>query len=444
MSRKTVHPLLLVAALLLAGLARSAGATVSDSLTVDECVALARRLAPGVRAAALDRGVARGDSAAAAVAARPTVAAVAGAVVAPQGFYDPVITNLGDYQLQLSMEWTALDGGRLERARRRGGLDLRAADERAALETRDAGLEAARLAIQLLRLQEEVAAQQLTIEWLGRLADLVRAGVSMGSRGPSDSARVDLELDAAVTALESARLDARTTALALGTLLGRPDSDSLAVRGSSPLADRGPSAADSTRLLAVVERAPEVLLARTLAARSRLDLMDAQRVKSPTVTVSIDAGLLGADLTHLVPPDLLEQQPDATFADRLRRDLGASAAVHLRLPVADATAGPGVRAREAAVKAQEVRGGAEATRQRQETLALLARWSAAFRRVEAERHTRERAEDNLLRVKSLYSAGGTRLLDLLDARRVYEESRQRLADARAENRSLRFEAEDRR
>jgi hypothetical protein len=36
------------------------------------------------------------------------------------------------------------------------------------------------------------------------------------------------------------------------------------------------------------------------------------------------------------------------------------------------------------------------------------------------------------------------LLDLLDARRVSDEARQRLADARAESYSLRFEAADRR
>lgn len=444
MLRETVPTLLVVATLFCTSLARGAGSGPADSLTVDECVALARRRAPSVLAADLERGVARGDSAAAAVAARPTVSALAGAMVAPQWSYDPVLTNLGEYELKLSMEWTTMDGGRLARARRRGALDLRAADQRAALETRDAGLEAARLAIQLLRLQEEVAAQQQTIEWLDRLAGLVRAGVSTGTRSPSDSTRVDLELDAAATALETARLDARTTTLELGILLGRAAGDSLVVRESGAAADREPSAADSLRLLALVERSPEVVLAGTLAARSQLDLLDARRAKTPTVTVSVDAGLAGADLTHAVPPDLLEQQPGATFTDRLRRDLGASAAVHLRLPVVDAAASPGIRARLAALQAEEVRTRAEAARRLAETLSLVARWRTAFQRLEAARRTRERAEANLLRVKSLYSAGGTRLLDLLDARRVYEESRQRLADARTESRSLRFEAEDRR
>src|SRR5580765_3282136 len=129
------------------------GQGVTDSLTVDECVVLARQAAPA----------ARGDSTAAAVNHRPAVSVLAGAWVAPDGFYDPTITNLGEYELKLSLDWTATDGGRLARARRRGELDLRAADQRAAAEMRDAGLDAARLAIRALRMQREVLAQERTL-----------------------------------------------------------------------------------------------------------------------------------------------------------------------------------------------------------------------------------------------------------------------------------------
>src|SRR5580765_1014868 len=139
------------------------GQGVTDSLTVDECVVLARQAAPAVRAAGLEAAAARGDSTAAAVNHRPAVSVLAGAWVAPDGFYDPTITNLGEYELKLSLDWTATDGGRLARARRRGELDLRAADQRAAAEMRDAGLDAARLAIRALRMQREVLAQERTL-----------------------------------------------------------------------------------------------------------------------------------------------------------------------------------------------------------------------------------------------------------------------------------------
>ena len=149
--------------------------------------------------------------------------------------------------------------------------------------------------------------------------------------------------------------------------------------------DRAPDAADSTRLLATVEGRPELRLAGLQAERTKLDLLDARSAKAPTLDFSLDAGLAGADLTHAVPPDLLAEDPNATFSDRLRHDLGASAALHLRLPVVDATARGSQRARQSALEAQGVRRGGEATRVRAEAIALFERWRVAYRRLELAR-----------------------------------------------------------
>jgi outer membrane protein TolC len=413
-----------------------------DSLTVAQCVAAARRIAPAVRAAGLDVAAARGDSSASASNRKPTVALIAGALVAPQSFYDPVITNLGEYELKLGLDWTATDGGRLSRVRRRSTLDLLAANQRASMEMRDAGLEAARLAIQTLRAEEEVGAQRGALEWLDRLARLVRAGVGAGTRSPADTMRIDLESDAAASALESALLDLRIARIDLGKLIGVADAESVAVRPDNGESDRAPDAADSTRLLATVEGRPELRLAGLQAERTKLDLLDARSAKAPTLDFSLDAGLAGADLTHAVPPDLLAEDPNATFSDRLRHDLGASAALHLRLPVVDATARGSQRARQSALEAQGVRRGGEATRVRAEAIALFERWRVAYRRLELARASLGRADTNLLHVKSLYTAGATPLFDVLDARRVYEDARARFADARADSRALQFEVED--
>src|SRR5258706_1329316 len=118
-----------------------AEATSGDSLTVETCVALARERAPAARAAALDRLAALHDSLSTAANHRPRLSMLAGATIAPRGFYDPVVTNLGDYEAKLSLDWTAADGGRLARARHRSALDARAAEQPAAVEVRDVGLE---------------------------------------------------------------------------------------------------------------------------------------------------------------------------------------------------------------------------------------------------------------------------------------------------------------
>ncbi len=414
-----------------------------DSLGVEACVALAREQAPALRAARLDRSAAVSDSVAAAANARPGFSLNAGALVAPRGFYDPTLTNLGDYELKLAMDWTALDGGRRARARARSGLELSAARSRAALEAREAGLRAAELALRLLRLQQGTAARQEGIEWLDRLGTLVRSGVMAGVRGSSDSIRVALERDAAQAEFESMQLETGVTTLELLGLIGRDPGARLVILEPRAAFDRAPGDEDSLRLMAAVEGLPEIGIARSAEAQGRLDLVDAERRNATTVDVTLDAGLAGADLTRAVPADLRASDPGAGLGDRVRRDLGASAAVHVHLPVLDRSAAPGRQARAAALDAARVRSGAESLAQRRRALELLAQWRTASHQLLAAQLTRERAERNLLKLKSLYSAGATTLLELLDGRRVYDEARERLAAARQENRMAQFQVEDR-
>jgi len=51
-----------------------------------------------------------------------------------------------------------------------------------------------------------------------------------------------------------------------------------------------------------------------------------------------------------------------------------------------------------------------------------------------------RAEENLLRLRSLYAGGGAGLLELLDARRELDDARALLADARFEARQAHYQA----
>jgi len=207
--------------------------------------------------------------------------------------------------------------------------------------------------------------------------------------------------------------------------------------------DRPPTPEDSVRILASVERQPEIGLARIAEERGRLDILEAKRTGAPTVDFSLDAGLWGSDLTRATPEELRAMDPDATFADRLRRDLGASATVNLRAPLKAAGARQTIEARSIALRAASLRSGGERITQRKVALQILARWRSAYRRLEIAREASVGAERNLLRVKSLYSGGAIQLLDLLDARRVYQDARERLAEARQESRSAQFRAEDR-
>jgi outer membrane protein TolC len=208
--------------------------------------------------------------------------------------------------------------------------------------------------------------------------------------------------------------------------------------------DAPPSAADSLDLLARDGRSPEVGAARFAEAGERLALEQARQRNALRVDLALDAGLAGADLTRAVPLEFAMSHPGATFSDRLRQDLGASLSVQFHRPLLDAVTAPAVAAREAALAAAASRTAGAAAQRRRGTLDLLGRWRAAAGRLELARAALGRAEEHLLRLRSLYAGGASSLLELLDARRQVDDARARLADARFELRAAHWEGELRR
>jgi outer membrane protein TolC len=413
-----------------------------DTVTIHECVAMAREHAPAILAAGSDLLAAAYESTAVARERGPDWAITSDATVAPRGFYDPTVTDLGGYDLKLGFDWPLADGGKRFLARRRSALDLAQARWQSMQTARDVGLRAGELAAELLRLQEIATAQGGAVEWTVSLGALVKRGVTSGVRSAADSIRVGLERDAALLSLESTLQEARTDELELLVLLGR-DPLGHVVIAPAPGSDRPPGEDDSLRVVASADRAPEVGLAEITAARGSLDLIEARRRNAATLDLAADAGLAGADLTAALPEDLKAANPDATLGDRLRRDLGASVAFHFRMPVLDKSAARHARAREETLRAARAKALAERGTQRRVALDLLSQWRFAYRRAELAQASRDRAEDALLRVKSLYAGGATTLLDLLDARRVTEEARERLAEARRDARLAQLRVEDR-
>jgi outer membrane protein TolC len=436
----------LLFALCLGTAARSSeaqGATVlAQTLTVEGAVELARHRAPAILAADLNRQAAALESSAVARNRRPDLALAGRALIAPKGFYDPTFTNLGEYEAKVVLGLALADGGLRARARARSALDLASARLDAGVQSRDVGLQVADLAITLLRHREVESAQRNAVEWIDRLGLLMRGAVRAGVRSTTDSVRVALERNTAVAALEKTRFNERITEIDLMALMGvQPDSTFLLIEPVFP--DRPPTVEDSIRIMASVSRQPEVTIARIAEERARLDILEARRTTAPTVDLSLDAGLAGTNLTRLVPEDLLVDDPDATFADRLRRDLGASATINVRAPLRGSAARLSTQSKAIALRAAGMRSGAETVTQQRIALEILARWRSAYRSLVAAREATVGADQNLLRVKSLYSGGAILLLDLLDARRLYQDAVERHADAVQESRSAQFRAEDR-
>ncbi len=416
-------------------------ASSSDSLSIAECVALARAEAPEVRVAGAELQSARFDSVAAARNRRVTASLFGGVTVEPEGFYDPVLTDLGQYELKAGVAVPLLDGGQARRAQARAAGESALASLELRQAAREAGLRGARLAIAILASREREQAEAAALAWLDDLATLLGSGVRGGAAGPAERLRVDIERDAVRTSLEATRTDLAALERELGQTLGWPAGARPLVRSRGAEEDRAPSPADSLRLLDRVPALPEVRMAGVSRSQSRLDLADAEHQKALRAELSADAGLMGADPTAAVPPELRASNPGANFGDRLRQDLGASATLEFRRPLVLPAAGPTVAARRAGTEAADLRAAVAIDTQRRDALDLLARWRSAAWRVDAARGMVEKAETNLLRVKTLYVAGATGLLDLLDARRMTDDALERLASARAEGRAAQAEAE---
>lgn len=419
-------------------------ASPAESLTVRECVARARQRAPEPRIATAERDAATWDSTATFRNRRTALSFQGGATIAPDHFYDPALTNLGDYALKLRADAPLLDGGARNRSRERSALVAGESRILLAQAGRDAGIRAGALAIEWLRLTEAESAQAQSVEWLERLARVIESGVRSGVRGRADALRATLERDAAAAELEVTRRDRATVVRELGRELGNDVASPPVVREEGDAELNPPVESDSLAMLESLGTAPEVRLAELGRTERRLDLEAARRSSALQVNIAADAGLAGTDLTQVVPPSLRLQHPDATLRDRLQRDLGASLSLEFHMPLINRSAANTVSARAAASRAQDLRLSSELEAQRQLGLELLARWRSAATRYEAALDVASRAGEHLLRIESLHAAGSATLLELLDARRALDDAGGRLRDARAETLGARLEVETRR
>jgi len=415
--------------------------TAGDTLDVRDCVDLARRAAPEVRSLAGDRAAARLDSAAAALNARPSFSVFGGTLLAPQGFYDPDATNLGEYELKAGVAWPLRDGGSRRRERARTALAASSASLDAARGARDAGLRAAAVALDALRVRETTASLRQSLEWLDRLQVLVASGVRAGARERADADRVALERDAVLFDLGGLEQSRGELGRELANLVGRDPAGAIDLREPAAADETAPAAADSGALLARASSSLELRSARVAESQLGLALEEARRRQSVTVDLSADAGLWSVDLSRAVPPDFAAGHPGATFGDRLRRDLGASVALKFQRPLFDRAAGIAVAARENAANAAALRTAAARSERQRQSLDLLGRWRGAAYRLALADAASARAEDHLLHLRSLYAAGGTPLLEVLDARRQLDDARSRRAEARMQCRLAHWEQE---
>jgi outer membrane protein TolC len=344
-------------------------------------------------------------------------------IYAPPSGYDPVLTNLGEFRLQAVGRQPLYDGGARRAAVLRARAETDAAAGRYRVEEKDLVLEVVSRFSELVAAREEEAARRAGIAQLRSYHTSLRSRQAAGQGIAADLLKTEVRLASEeATALE-ARRSADDARIALNDLMGRPAGAPLELAPLPPpdLSDAGP---------ADWQNAPEITAAQADARAADAGLSAAKAERKPHLDLSADVGFWGSDTSRLVPLDLKMRDPDATFADRIRRDAGYSFTLTLSWPVFDFGA---IRARiaqadltlrQARQKVVAARRDAERNwQQARSTLQTLAR------EIELLERASPVARDSFLDAQSRYRGGAATSLEVLDAYAASVDAVVRLSDA---------------
>jgi outer membrane protein TolC len=344
-------------------------------------------------------------------------------IYAPPSGYDPVLTNLGEFRLQAVGRQPLYDGGARRAAVVRAQAETDAAAGRYRVEEKDLVLEVVSRFSEVVAAREEEEARRAGIARLRSYHTSLKSRQAAGQGIAADVLKTEVRL----ASEEATALEARRTAdearIALNDLMGRPAGAPLELAPLPPpdLSDAGP---------ADWQNAPEITAARADARAADAGLSAARAERKPHLDLSADVGFWGSDTSRLVPLDLKMRDPNATFADRIKRDAGYSFTLSLSWPIFDFGA---IRARiaqadltlrQARQKVVAARRDAERNwQQARSTLQTLAREIDLLERAAPAAH------DSFLDAESRYRGGAATSLDVLDAYAASVDADVRLSDA---------------
>ncbi len=344
-------------------------------------------------------------------------------IYAPPSGYDPVLTNLGEFRLQAVGRQPLYDGGARRSAVVRAQAETDAAAGRYRVEEKDLVLEVVSRFSEVIAAREEEAARRTGIAQLRSYHTSLKSRQAAGQGIAADVLKTEVRL----ASEEATALEARRTAdearIALNDLMGRPAGAPLELAPLPPpdLSDAGP---------ADWQNAPEITAARADARAADAGLSAARAERKPHLDLSADVGFWGSDTSRLVPLDLKMRDPNATFADRIKRDAGYSFTLSLSWPIFDFGA---IRARiaqadltlrQARQKVVAARRDAERNwQQARSTLQTLAR------EIDLLERAAPAARDSFLDAESRYRGGAATSLEVLDAYAASVDAVVRLSDA---------------
>jgi outer membrane protein len=413
-------------------LALSAFARAQAPVTLEEALGEARAANARLPLPALDVAVAREKRTEARAERWLKVAVEGNFVYAPPSGYDPVVTNLGEFRLQAVGRQPLYDGGAHRAAVARADAELDAARKKYRAEEKDLELEVISRYNELLSAREEIAARREGISRLDSYRTSLKSRQASGQAVASDLMKTDVRFASEQASVLEAERRADEARLELNDLMGRVPRAPLAI-AALPV-----PAGDPVAQTEAWEEIPEVSAARANASAADAALSGARAERRPHLDLSADFGFLGSDTSRLVPLDLKQRDPHATFFDRIRRDAGYSFTLSLSWQVFDFGA---MRARvaQADLALRQARQKVEVARR--DARLKWAQARSAIETLEREVDLLSRAgpvaRDAFLEAESRYRGGAATSLEVLDAYSSAVDAAVRLSDVVARYRIAR-------
>jgi outer membrane protein TolC len=210
-------------------------AGASDSLTINQCVAIAKANNLNLSIAGDTRRAAASGKTAAGKALLPRFSFSGGAGYAPWSLsfgYDPAVSTGGELGARIIGKQTVYDGGIRSLDMREAGLSVDFQDVAYRQTERDVVFAVRQAFIDLLRAQQEQSSRDESASRLSEYVDLAERLNAAGTAGYTDllSARIGLT-NARAEAMRAAR-QAETARYRLVLAMGTPDDTTFAVTGS--------------------------------------------------------------------------------------------------------------------------------------------------------------------------------------------------------------------
>jgi outer membrane protein len=400
---------------LLLSMAQHHLAMAADSLSIDECVAIAKANNPDLSIAARETLAAEFKKTAAAKASLPLFKFSGGAGYAPWSLsfgYDPAVSNGGELGARVIAEQTLYDGGLRSLDFRLAALDV---DYQGLAYRRtevDLIYEARDMFIGLLRAQQEQSSHAESVSRLADYVDLVRRLNKAGTAAYTDLLSARIELTNARTATMTAAQAVALAKYRLAQIMGSPGDTVFTAVGSL----------DSLLVVAeeIGEPLPEIdsltnldmKTARINYRRSQIEIQQVRAERMPSVSLVGDIGVLSSRENLQMPP-----------SERFN-SVGYSIGIGVEIPLWD------WGRRKALIQQRVVNSRAALDRIRMVDQSILIQYrmlqtqmDSAVRRLRCIRAMLENARQNYTLIIAKYSDGYASVRDVLAAEQLLTGSR---------------------